>query len=323
MSPGFDDPGQPGFARIAESGCLYCHAGDASPMDGSSNQLTIHEAAIGCERCHGPGKLHVEQRIAQAETLAALDSDRPTPEVDTSIVNPRHLDRELSDSICGQCHLRSAATALVPGARLDDYRPGLNLADFRTDYGLDRSSAPATSRALGPAAATPPEDDSMTVVGHIEQLQKSRCYQNSELSCVTCHDPHQRISPEKRAEHYRSVCWQCHEKQDCHVSTVRLQELSPDNDCTVCHMPRSGTDIPHLTFTHHRIGLHAAPAYKPKKPATNSANLPPGTLVPLTDSKALPQQVKDAMLGLAYLEFSGRNDGLLTRNSIRSERFNC
>lgn len=309
MSPGFDHPGHSGFSRIAESGCLYCHAGDASPMDGSSYQLSIHEAAIGCERCHGSGKLHVERRNAEQSNLATLDAEASRTEVDTSIVNPRHLDRALSDSICGQCHLRSAATALVPGVRLDDYRPGLNLSDFRTDYRVERSSDPATP-AVGPARRTTQGDDSMTVVGHIEQLQKSRCYQNSELSCVTCHDVHRRVLPEERVAHYRSVCWQCHEKQDCHVSAAELQKQSPDNDCTACHMPRSGTDIPHLTFTHHRIGLHSEPDDSQRALAPKPADLPPGTLVPLADSDSIPQPVKDAMLGLAYLEFSGRNDGL-------------
>ncbi len=320
MSPGFDHAGHSGFARVAEAGCLYCHAGDASPMDGSSHQLTIHEAAIGCERCHGPGQLHVDRRTAALNDLT--DSEPQTlSDIDTTIINPRHLDRELSDSICGQCHLRSAATAFAPGVRLDDYRPGLNLADFRTDYRLDRSNSSA-STTIGPPSDVSPDDNAMTVVGHIEQLQKSRCYQMSELSCVTCHDPHRHISPAERIEHYRSVCWQCHDQDDCYVADDELQKRSPNNDCTTCHMPRSGTDIPHLTFTHHRIGLHADFRSGHEKAPAKSANLPPGKLVPLTESGSIPQSVKDAMLGVAYLELSGRNDGLSHAQLYQEHAFN-
>jgi len=320
MSPGFEHPGQPGFARVADAGCLYCHAGDARPMDGSSHQLTIHEAAIGCERCHGPGQIHVERRDAELSNLNVLETERPVSDIDTSIVNPRHLDRELSDSICGQCHLRSAATVLVPGARLHDYRPGLKLADFRTDYRLEHAPI-ATAAASGLQDSVAASDESMTVVGHIEQLQNSRCYQQSDLSCVTCHDPHQRLEPEKQVEHYRAVCWQCHEQDDCHVPAAELHNRSPDNDCTVCHMPRSGTDIPHLTFTHHRIGLHSELPAGVNKAVQDPANLPPGTLVPLADSQSIPQPVKDAMLGLAYLEFSGRRDGLPHAEHYRGRAF--
>lgn len=320
MSPGFDHAGHSGFARVAEAGCLYCHAGDASPMDGSSHKLTIHEAAIGCERCHGPGQLHVDRRTAALADLPDPETE-PESDIDATIINPRHLDRELSDSICGQCHLRSAATAFVPGVQLDDYRPGLNLADFRTDYRLDRSTSSA-STTIGPPTVASPDDDSMTVVGHIEQLQKSRCYQMSELSCVTCHDPHRHISAAERIEHYRSVCWQCHDPEDCHVADDELQKRSPGNDCTTCHMPRSGTDIPHLTFTHHRIGLHSDFKSKHEKTQASPANLPPGTLVPLTDSESIPQSVKNAMLGVAYLEFSGRNDGLAHAQLYQERAFN-
>ena len=302
MSPGFDHPNHPGFGRIATAGCLYCHAGDARPMDGTSHRLSIHEGAIGCERCHGAGELHVKRRKSESASEPGERSATTTASIDYSIVNPRHLDRDLSDSICGQCHLRSAATVLVPGARFGDFRPGIALSDIRADYRLEPNPVLIESnggRSIG-------ADRSMTVVGHIEQLQLSRCYQNSELSCVMCHDPHGGVSPENAVQHFCSVCLQCHNAEDCHVSESKLNEQRVQDDCTICHMPRTGTDIPHFTFTHHRIGLHSDQV-APRDPSSSQQTA--GVLVPIAESEVVPKLVKDAMLGLAYLEFAGRNEG--------------
>ena len=53
------------------------------------------EMAIGCERCHGPGELHVKERKAKLPIRGSLDD---------SIVNLRHLSRERQEDICAQCH---------------------------------------------------------------------------------------------------------------------------------------------------------------------------------------------------------------------------
>lgn len=99
---------------------------------------------------------------------------------DFTIVNPAHLSRDLAESVCQQCHLRPSAVVPVRGRKLSDFRPGLPLQDFVQAYQLDAPDKP------------------MTVVGHVEQLHLSRCYQASNsLTCVTCHDPHAEPRPEE------------------------------------------------------------------------------------------------------------------------------
>src|SRR5262249_33498948 len=140
---------------------------------------------------HGPGSLHVAARRSQSYSFG---------DVDRTIVHPHRLPRELQEAICAQCHLDSAAEAEVRGRTLRDFRPGLPLRDFQIVYGL----------------ATP--DKSMKVVGHVEQLHLSRCYQASRtLTCATCHDPHAGPSPSERMEYFREKCLACHSTEACRL----------------------------------------------------------------------------------------------------------
>jgi predicted CXXCH cytochrome family protein len=125
------------------------------------------------------------------------------------------------------------------GRTLADYRPGLPSEDFRHDFRLHAA------------------DKSMTVVGHVEQMHLSRCYQKAgTFSCLTCHDPHGEPALADRAAHYRAVCLQCHDARRCKATAALRQQHSPSNSCVACHMPTAPTEIPHLAFTHHRVGIH-------------------------------------------------------------------
>ncbi|MFQ5733375.1 MAG: tetratricopeptide repeat protein [Planctomycetaceae bacterium] len=275
MSPGYDQPTHGSFTRPADVGCLHCHAGRVEPVGGSLHRLQIHELAVGCERCHGPGSLHVKLRTSQS---------LPDDADDRTIVHPAKLSRELNEAICAQCHLRGAATSIIGGRKLSAFRPGLPLEDFRVDYQLE---LPATS---------------MKVTGHLQQMRMSRCYtQSKTLTCTTCHNPHDTPAPEKRVQHYRSKCLSCHESEGgdgCRLAPSVRAAKSPQNDCLSCHMPRVPTDIPHFAFTHHRIGKNHARRYEDPKPDG-------GRLVPIGGVSHLSPRERDRCLGLAYLEFSG------------------
>jgi len=276
LSPGYEGADQPGFARPVEENCLFCHAGRVEALERSLHKLRVVEAAISCERCHGPGALHVARH--RADSAAALDDA-----VDHTIVNPAHLPRDLQEAVCQQCHLQSSSMSLARGRTLTAYRPGLPLQDFKHDYQLD---VPAGS---------------MTVVGHVEQLHLSRCYQASaQLTCLTCHDPHARTPRQGIALADGSSCLKCHATERCKVDKARQTRESPDNNCIQCHMPRSETDIAHLAFTHHRIGIHA------KKPDQERTPAGPAALKPVLDLGRLGAVERARSLGLANLEMADK-----------------
>ena len=150
IAPGYDRPAHSSFERQINLSCLNCHVGRAELVGGSGHRARLHEHAIGCERCHGPGSLHVEERRAQQQVPGADD---------WTIVNPGKLPRSRLEAICASCHLIGAAAIPLRGRDAGDFRPGMSSTDFRIVYQFDSGG------------------DKMKVVGHIEQLRASACYQ--------------------------------------------------------------------------------------------------------------------------------------------------
>jgi predicted CXXCH cytochrome family protein len=140
----------------------------------------------------------------------------------------------------------------------------------------------------------------MTVVGHVEQMHLSRCYQGSQtFSCLTCHDPHAEPPPLERESYYRAVCLQCHQPERCKVAPAVRDQRSPSNNCLLCHMPAAATEIPHLAFTHHRIGIHDLSRVGPSSDKQSPVLT---TLEPFFDLSRLSEIDRRRSLGLGYLE---------------------
>lgn len=277
MSPGYDMPHHAGFSRVISQQCLDCHAGRIEAREGNDFKLALHEEAIGCERCHGPGGAHVA--FHREHKLAAGAKDR-------TIVVPTDLGRALSDDVCGQCHLDDTMVVKRPGVDLGDWRPGLPAERFRIPYGLETPSG------------------LMRVVGHMDQMKSSRCYvQSGTMTCVTCHDPHGRPAPEARSAHYRQRCLSCHKEEACGMEGAHRRAQHADDSCIACHMPTVGTDIVHFAFTHHRVGLH-------KTQVEAETSLPEVVdLEAKTDVSGLAAGERERNLGLAYWQFRRRPTG--------------
>ncbi|TWT94336.1 cytochrome c3 family protein [Neorhodopirellula pilleata] len=228
MSPGYESRSHLSFRRAVTVGCVFCHVGSIQQINHNPYKFEIREQTIGCERCHGPGKVHAERH--RSNDLKIADT----------IVNPRSLNRELSEAICQQCHCQGAVELPVAGRDTWDFRPGQRLTDYRVDFQF---------RSEG--------SDAMSLVGHVEQLHSSKCYTQSDtLTCITCHDPHQTPTKENRLEFNRSQCLQCHQDESCVVPQISRIDANA-NDCVTCHMPRRDTTVAHFALHNHRIGIHS------------------------------------------------------------------
>jgi predicted CXXCH cytochrome family protein len=283
VSPGYDKPSHAGFERPATAECLACHAGRVEVNNGTVHQLAFQEKAIGCENCHGPGSLHQNRYIRQK----SFPGER-----DLTIVNPAKLSRPLQESICASCHLSNPALVAVRGRNPHEFRPGRLLSDYRVHYQFVGGS------------------DRLTVVGHVEQLRQSACYQRSPaLTCVTCHDPHRVENQKDKTAFFREMCLGCHTHQTCKLDMSERFAKADDN-CVNCHMPRGDTEIPHVSFTNHRIGHHRG---------KSSLGTKVPELATTDDIKFLEPLDQERNLGLAYLKVS-RNPVYMTFSAAFRQR---
>lgn len=90
-------------------------------------------------------------------------------------------------------------------------------------------------------------------------LLQSACFVKSDMSCVTCHDPHRPMNAQDSAGIWQ--CIQCHDpnhSETKHASVVTCGAGETDR-CLECHMPKVPHDFP-VSFTDHWIRVPEAPA---------------------------------------------------------------
>lgn len=287
LSPGYEHK-QSHFDRTVGAACLFCHSNRALAVDGTVNgyRAPIFEGhAIGCERCHGPGELHV-RRHERGEEYAGPDD---------TIVQPGRLEPHLRDSVCQQCHLQGRQRVLRRGRSWFDYRPGLPLDEFVTTFVNKRPD--------------------LRSVGQVEQMMESRCHQQSQgkLGCISCHDPHQAPSAAEKVAYYRKRCQSCHDAGAAAECRLPLSDRRAREDsCIACHMPRTGSaNVVHVSITDHRIVRHAKDAPGKAKP---DADLRPGE-APMVDFHKSrrpddPEYQRDLGIILASVALSVRSKDL-------------
>lgn len=210
-SPGYKN-GTMNFTRPITPRCLECHATYIKPL--SLNPLANRfykdslVPGISCEKCHGPGRDHIQAKQAKVSAPAGSTTG--------VILNPAKFSRDRQVDMCALCHngVRSEeiapAFSFVPGKSLDDYL----------------------------------QPNSSEVVAHpdvhgnqVGLLKRSQCYLSSpNMSCSTCHDVH---APERSAESYSSRCLTCHQVENCGMSKTMGRKIV--DGCIGCHMPLEQT----------------------------------------------------------------------------------
>jgi hypothetical protein len=184
---------------------------------------------IGCEKCHGPGRLHVA--FQQGQTPVGVED---------SILNPAALDRRGKLQLCAQCH---AGLGTLKGTPYT-YLPGNDLKGYFT---ID------------------PQEGEDVHVSHAIRFEQSPCFQRSEnLHCWTCHSPHE--NKRNDVAYYSSICLRCHEDAISHHSLNSNAPASWKNNCIDCHMPiqesqlldirMSNGSLKHPRIRNHRIGIY-------------------------------------------------------------------
>jgi predicted CXXCH cytochrome family protein len=310
MSPGYDQPDNPGPARPVHYECMFCH--NAYPkipeaMAHTANAELVFEEplpeGIDCQRCHGPGARHV----AAASKGASLD------EIRAAIVNPKRLDPNRELEVCMQCHLETTSLDLPHSIRRFDrgpfsYVPGQPLSDFQIEF----------DRADG-------QGNRFEIANTAYRLRESQCFLKSagKLRCTTCHNPHDIPRGAAATAHYNGIC------QTCHMAIVQQTATAGPHtagaDCIACHMPKRRTDdVVHVVMTDHLIQRHK-PQGDPLAPKAEvverAADAYHGEVVPYYPAP-LPDTPENALYtALAQVRYEKNLAGGLPRLAGLVERY--
>lgn len=204
-SPGYRD-GVANFGRPVIPRCLECHATYFDSLAPPPNRYRKSGFVLGitCEKCHGPGRDHAARAAEKSITSAS-----------SGILNPKNFPRARQMDLCAWCHA-GAGISLRPEF---SYIPGEPLEK--------------NLRLPEPDAAAP-----IDVHGsQVEMLERSRCFQQSGMTCLTCHDVH---VVQHDTGVFSNKCLGCH-KPGTEMFPQRNHKAS--SDCIDCHMPVEDTNL--------------------------------------------------------------------------------
>lgn len=269
FSPGYE-VSNPRFDRLMPDRCVACHSNFPQPTLHLEGKHAEWRDGIGCERCHGPGALHVAERRAMT---------RADTGIDLSIVNPARLSVARRVDTCEECHVHTAVSVLREGKDAFSYRPSQPL-DAQYAY----------FKVAG----------SIDVVSHADRLRQSPCFLGSQsaaqpMECATCHNPHRRTADTN------APCRACHtaDQLSTQLATSPTRaEHGPTSECVRCHMPRiAERTVPHGSFTEHWIRVPSRPAAPPARPVDRELPVEPYFA---RDRDGAEAKVYQAMGGVVY-----------------------
>lgn len=237
LNPGLDTSDPP-IGRKISYDCMFCHNSypeiPSGHEDAGSEPVFAGQLpqGIDCQRCHGPGGNHIQ---------ALRQSDAKLSDIRAAIVNPSRLGKERAMEVCMQCHLETTSAPLPGVVRRFDrkpfsYHPGEPLSAFQLSF----DQAPGSGR-----------EGKFEIVSSVYRLRQSKCFleSNGQLSCTTCHDPHEIRHGQTAVDGYNRVCARCHEP-----ARIAVQAHPSGGNCVGCHMPkRRAEDVVHAVMTDHLI----------------------------------------------------------------------
>ena len=207
--------GPSNFDRPTGPTCDGCHSVN---YDIKTKQVT--EWNVGCEKCHGPGSLHVAHPTKQ------------------NIVNPERLNWVLGNDTCIQCHSQGRPlNDPIDGKHYDwpvGYQPGERLADY---WKLEELK-PGVTNFFQYADLT----------AHKNRMQGNDFVQSNmyhrELRCFDCHQVHSNDNVSNLKLPGNALCLSCHTKDNpaglkgTVSEHTHHAEGSAGSQCVACHMPK-------------------------------------------------------------------------------------
>jgi predicted CXXCH cytochrome family protein len=217
----------------------------------------VAEWNVGCERCHGPGSVHIT---------------RPTR---GDILNPAHIDYVAASDTCIQCHSQGQPLSNpIEGKYYDwpvGYLVGMKLAGY---WRLANHSLGEQQGFLYFPDGT----------AHKNRMQgndfvQSLMYRRG-VTCFDCHDVHGTSNYAQLRKPANELCLDCHGPSSPNgprTATIaehtHHEDGSAGSQCVACHMPAIETEGPANTMVHAHTFRFITPVmterYKIPNPCTS------------------------------------------------------
>ncbi len=239
----FLHPDLPDFSHhtsVWNNNCIFCHNVKGKPgMDLKTGQFTntrVEELGIGCEACHGPGKLHVEKNQAFGWTWLRRQARADDP----TIVNQAKRDKRTNTQVCGHCHgqrlpveINNIREIMAKG---DPYTPGEDLSKYYRPLDI---TAKVGDYSFAPRFY--PDGTPRLTAYEYQGLLMSKCHTEGNMTCVSCHDVHKGRQQSLMHDEMRGnkSCTQCHANIAANLEAhTHHRADSSGSACYECHRPR-------------------------------------------------------------------------------------
>ena len=272
--------------------CIKCHTTHGQPriidQPGDVSDTRVAEFGISCEACHGPGQSHVEMHRGQPTELT-----RTASQSENNVVHPAKLSKNLSASVCGQCHgiwIENQLTTHQQFLRSGrSFVAGEELSSHGHVFGTDQPESAYIEQFLKDEPYFMQDrfwSDGMPRVSGSEftGMIRSACHQRGEMSCLTCHTLHHSDDGRSRSEwandqlsvHAVEVeaCLSCHENlrdAETLADHTHHQSGSTGSNCYNCHMPHTTYGLVKAIRSHEISSPDAADTVDHGRP--NACNL--------------------------------------------------
>jgi predicted CXXCH cytochrome family protein len=230
--------------------CDGCHSVN---YDIATKKVT--EWNVGCEKCHGPGREHVEHQ------------GRP------NIINPAKLDYVQANDTCIQCHSQGQPLTNPIKGKFYDWPVGFHMGNKLVDYWK------LEDHRLGELSFTHFPDGT----AHKNRMQGNDFVQSlmytRGVTCFSCHDPHGSKNEAMLIKPVAEICASCHgpnTQNGPHAPTIEAHTHhapgSAGSRCVACHMPRIEQTIADVNVRAHTFKF-ITPAETDALKIPNACNL--------------------------------------------------
>jgi len=232
--------------------CARCHTTHLT----INNKDAAHTVAdtqwidpgIACEACHGPGSLHTRYFESNyINRLSAFLNSKLRGEAVAYVANARKLDKGPAMSVCARCHGSDILLGSTDIYRI--YEPGRSREGRTNDLSAYFQQTPLQPGRTVPTVEVWADGEPKGIGMLFRSMIESSCYQQAEVRCFDCHNPHDNKQPAVPGILHASTasnqyCTGCHEDPSLDRRSHTHHEAGePGSFCYDCHMPRTLTKL--------------------------------------------------------------------------------